>query len=373
MIPHLLHATFFALTASALASDPLPSRLYIHTSPPGARIMLDQEDVGVSDMLLEVKPGSHWAELRLDGFISETRQVQVAPEQITRLELQMKRIGSTATGTRPAADAAQAAASFLTRTELPAEPRAAILTVIRQHPGEIRWSGRTSSVLFGVVARPLPRNLSAGPGMLQLAHSQAVQELLCAKWLLDVYADAGLTDATTLRQAVIQVAGRLQASGTVKEKSFQASAQDGFAVAYSLADSEGLKTRLLRPADLSLVKDAYRDVMHAQARDLMTRQNWTDALLLWRHLHSRKLVSQMLYLDAARCMKALGEGEDAVRVLSEAMTAFQANATPDFLEQAGDLAMTVDTKDAHQFAEQAYQRASDALLNTVSLSTTRSE
>ena len=94
------------------------------------------------------------------------------------------------------------------------------------------------------------------------------------------------------------------------------------AVAYIFAEGPELTAHLLEPAQLGEVQDAYRDVMHEQARDLMSRGNWQDAILLWRHLHQRKLVSQSLYLDAARCFKQLGQPEDAIRVLGEALTTF---------------------------------------------------
>ena len=111
---------------------------------------------------------------------------------------------------------------------------------------------------------------------------------------------------------------------------------------------------------------AYRDVMHRQARDLMARSNWSDALLLWQHLHQRQLVSQQLYLDAARCFQQLDQTNDAVRVLREAMEAFAKSGTAGFFEQAGDIALEIPGEPAQALAEQAYQRAIDTLRETVS-------
>lgn len=111
---------------------------------------------------------------------------------------------------------------------------------------------------------------------------------------------------------------------------------------------------------------AYREVMHRQARELMARAAWADALLLWQHLHQRKLVSQHLYLDAARCFQQLGRTSDAVRVLTEAIETSTKSGTAEFFERAGDLALEIETEPAQALAEEAYQKAIDMLRETVS-------
>ena len=98
----------------------------------------------------------------------------------------------------------------------------------------------------------------------------------------------------------------------------------------------------------------------------MKRSNWTDALLLWQHLHQRKLVSQQLYLDAAWCFKQLNQVPDMIRVLTEAIDTFGNNATPEFLERAGDMALAVETDQAQALAEKAYRMASERLTETIS-------
>lgn len=244
-----------------------------------------------------------------------------------------------------------------------------MLTVLRQHPSETRWSGRSGRHLFAITVRPLPgENVrqSATPAFLNLTHMLAVHELLKAKSLLDRYAKSGLTDATTLRQAVVQAAGSLEVTGSVKGLIHQATSRDGYTVAYVLADEAALTAHLLQPTELGQVRAAYRDVMHRQARDLMKRENWKDALLLWRHLHTRELVSPDLYLDAARCFQALGQDGDTVRVLTEAMNTLGASASPEFLEKAGDLSLTIQTVAGQKLAERAYQAASERLRERIS-------
>ena len=81
---------------------------------------------------------------------------------------------------------------------------------------------------------------------------------------------------------------------------------------------------------------------------------------------TRKLVSQQLYLDAAQCFKELGQDADVVRVLNEAVNVLGPKATPEFLEQAGDLALAIKTDAAEELAERAYREASDKLKESIS-------
>jgi hypothetical protein len=131
-----------------------------------------------------------------------------------------------------------------------------MLTVLRQHPGETRWSGRDGDLLFGIVVKPLPQGelrQRAVPAMLELVQMLAVHEVLKAKTLLERYAAAGLTDATTLRQAVEAAAGQLQVTGNAKGVVFQA-ARSGFAVAYIVAQQADLSAYLLQPTELEKVR-----------------------------------------------------------------------------------------------------------------------
>jgi serine/threonine protein kinase len=260
--------------------------------------------------------------------------------------------------------ASRAAAAYLTRAELPTMTREAMLTVLRQHPDETRWSGHSDTIMFAVVVKPLPAGSlrqRTVPAILSLTHMLAMQELLKAKSLLDQYAGRGLTDATTLRQAVIEAAGKLQVKGQTQGVIHQATVQEDFAVAYVIADETALIARLLEPVEFAKVGEAYRDVMHRQARDLMKQGNWQDALLLWQHLHKRGLVSPQLYLDAARCFVKLGQNGDAVQVLAEAIDSLKAAASPEFLEEAGDIALTIETEAAQKLAERTYRAAAKAL------------
>jgi hypothetical protein len=356
------------LLRSAAVAGPSPTRLYVSTAPVGAVVFLDGKKIGMSDGLFVVAPGAHVVSVRLDGHAPERRRVSAKTEQITRLKIVLKPIMNP----RPApkeGEPAKAVEAFLRRGKINEKIRLSMLTVLRQHPSESRWSGQHDTALFAIVAKAMPTGdvrRRAMPAMLSLTHSLAVRELLKTKSLLNRYKQTGLTDATTLRQAVVMAAGRLHVVGRVKGMTHGAVVQDGFAVAYVTTEESNLTAHLLHQVELEKVRKAYRNIMHGQARELMKRRNWRDAVLLWRHLHTRKLVSQALYLDAGRCFSELKQYEDAVRILVEALDTFRAIATPEFLEQAGDIALGIDTSPAQELAKNAYLEASRKLLNTVS-------
>ena len=143
------------LAAFAHPAEPPPSRLYVRTIPPGARIILDGKELGLSDGLFIVLPGDHTVTLELDDYQSEKREVNVAPERITRLVVTL--VERAEANPPPGAPAPiEAAAALVARAKVPEAERAAMQTVLRQHPTQTRWSGRSATRLFAVAARALP-------------------------------------------------------------------------------------------------------------------------------------------------------------------------------------------------------------------------
>ena len=369
------------------AADPPPqspaTRLYVRTVPTGANVLLDGREIGKSDGLFPVAAGTRTLVVELDGYLPDERRVEIAADEITRVELQLKKQpqvpGKTSVTVQPSnagigvenkGDAdAKAATTYMTDANLATPVRDAILTVLRQHPDESRWSGREGKTLFAVVVKRLPEgkiSQRTTPATLELTHMLCVHELLKAKSLLDQYAATGLIDATTLREAVVNAAGKLDVTGKMTGAVYQAALRGDFAIAYVLAEEPAMTAHLLQPVELEIVRTAYRDVMHRQAQRLMKQSNWRDALLLWQHLHKRKLVSQQLYLDAASCFKETGQVQDAIRVLTEAIDTFGKGGPPEFLEAAGDIALAIGTQGGESLAETAYGMASKQLMDTIS-------
>jgi len=67
------------------------TRLYVRTTPPGAKVSLDGQIIGVSPNLLTVPPGDHEVTLEAAGHEPQSRRVKAADGQITRLEVALKR------------------------------------------------------------------------------------------------------------------------------------------------------------------------------------------------------------------------------------------------------------------------------------------
>lgn len=373
-------------------SETPTTRLFVRTIPPGAEIILDAKSLGKSNGLFLVSPGVRKVTIELDGYARETQEVKVRNQRIRRLEITLRKEPKPTGRAAPAesepemnsvsapakkepvtADsrnaAFQAATEYLSQADIRRPIREAMLTVLRQHPSETRWAGQKDNIIFAVATKSLPTGAMrkrATPAFMELVHTLAIHELLKAKSLLDRYANSGLSDATTLRLALEQAAGKLKVGGRADGVTHQAAVRGDFVVAYVHALKSTLTAHLFQATELETVKMAYRDVMHRQARELMEQSDWENALLLWQHLHKRKLVSQHLYLDAAQCFKQLNREQDMIRILSEATKSFSETGSPAFFEQIGDTLLETELEAAIKPAEKAYIKASQVLRNTVS-------
>ncbi len=67
------------------------TRLYVRTTPPGARVLLDDKSIGLSNGLFFAPAGKHRVTLELAGHASQSLAVKVAEGQITRVEAALER------------------------------------------------------------------------------------------------------------------------------------------------------------------------------------------------------------------------------------------------------------------------------------------
>ena len=65
--------------------------LYVRTDPPGAKILLDGKELGVSDAVFPVDTGVCRIVVELDGHQPEAKEVKIQANRITRVELALKR------------------------------------------------------------------------------------------------------------------------------------------------------------------------------------------------------------------------------------------------------------------------------------------
>jgi hypothetical protein len=67
------------------------TRLYIRTTPPGAKVLLDGRPIGVSPGLFFAPVGSRKITLELSGHDPLSKSVKVAEGEITRVEAELKK------------------------------------------------------------------------------------------------------------------------------------------------------------------------------------------------------------------------------------------------------------------------------------------
>lgn len=86
-----LAAAVFALGMQEVETAPqAKTQLYVKTVPDKAEVILDGKKLGKSDGLFDVSAGTHQLVLRLEGYVSEERSVDVKESEITRVELRLK-------------------------------------------------------------------------------------------------------------------------------------------------------------------------------------------------------------------------------------------------------------------------------------------
>jgi len=288
--------------------------------------------------------------------------------------------------------AAEAVAALVAAADVPDELRVAMLATLAP-PGVggneaargrlvRQWSGSTKPAatapaasapaasadewLFGLAARPLPegqlRN-RATPVLLSTAQAVAIQEMLSARAVLDAYAPHGLTDLAALRQALLLAAGELRVTGRVQGTWHQADVRGEFAASFVAGRRKALTAFLLDPPALSLVRNAYRDILTSRTRELTQGKSWDDALALVTHLESLRLATGPLLLDAARCHEARGVADQALAALRQARQVEDPRASVEFLAELGDIALRLGGDDAQVVAEEAFTEALRRLRN----------
>ena len=165
----------------------------------------DGQCVGKSDDIFQVLPGGHKITVELDGYAPETREIEIHEGRIARVRIELQKRAQVNARPIPQPDAgqgaapetapsgtpdptqaiqdsadAEAASTFVSQDDFPASTQQAMLTVLRQHPTETRWSGRDGNTLFGVAVKRMPQTESrsrAVPAMLELVQMLAVHEV----------------------------------------------------------------------------------------------------------------------------------------------------------------------------------------------------
>lgn len=67
------------------------TRIYVRTTPPGAKVLLDGQPIGISNGLFFAPTGDHKISLEMSSHDPHSRDVKILQGQITRIEVQLKR------------------------------------------------------------------------------------------------------------------------------------------------------------------------------------------------------------------------------------------------------------------------------------------
>lgn len=67
-----------------------PGRLRVHDAPEGAILWVDDEEYGRAVEMVELEPGRRVVEVRAEGYETYRRSIEVAPEELKELEVEMR-------------------------------------------------------------------------------------------------------------------------------------------------------------------------------------------------------------------------------------------------------------------------------------------
>ncbi|NQT13189.1 MAG: PEGA domain-containing protein [Planctomycetes bacterium] len=67
------------------------TRIYVRTTPPDAKVLLDGQPIGISNGLFFAPTGDHKISLEMSSHDPHSREVKILQGQITRIEVQLKR------------------------------------------------------------------------------------------------------------------------------------------------------------------------------------------------------------------------------------------------------------------------------------------
>lgn len=87
----LLTALAGGLLALAQAAGDPPTELYVRTVPAGAKVFIDGKEVGVSDDLFEVKPGTRKVKVELSGYEPAVKKAIVPESRIERVVFELEK------------------------------------------------------------------------------------------------------------------------------------------------------------------------------------------------------------------------------------------------------------------------------------------
>jgi hypothetical protein len=231
--------------------------------------------------------------------------------------------------------------------------KTAMLAAMNRHPEADRWSGVDDKQIFGICVVPFTdRDVKDGDiGMFRSsARLLAVKEMLFAKVLLDKYAETGLTDAGSLREAV----ARANESFTVRSKiTFdieEAIIEGNRIVGLVVADRKKIVATMTEQTRIDAVRAAYCEVVHRQAKRLIAGKKYDEALNTLLELRQAKLLGREQLFEVLGCFVGMNKPADAEKIVDNLLTGH----TED-VKVFRRLAALTDTGESDEFRRLTYK------------------
>jgi hypothetical protein len=196
--------------------------------------------------------------------------------------------------------------------------KTAMLAAMSRHPEADRWSGVDDKQIFGIsVVSFTDRDVKDGDvGMFRTtARLLATKEMLFAKVLLDKYAETGLTDAGSLREAVAQANESFSVRGKITFDIEEAVIEGNRIVGIAVADRKKVVATMTEQTRIDAVRSAYRDVVHRQARRLIAGKKYEEALNTLLELRQANLLGREQLFEVLGCFVGMNKPADAEKIV----------------------------------------------------------
>jgi len=220
----------------------------------------------------------------------------------------------TAEAQRPHQQAAKVIAEQIETATL----KEAMLAALNRHPEADRWSGVDDKQIFGVsVVSFTDRDVKDGDVRMlrQTARLLAAKEMLFAKMLLDKYAETGLTDAGSLREAVAEANESFSVRGKITYDIEETFIEGNRIVGIVVADRSKVMAVMTDAARIDAVRTAYGTVIHRQAKRLIAEREFEEALNRLQELQRAKLLGREQLFEVLHCFVGMNRPVDAEKII----------------------------------------------------------
>ena len=194
----------------------------------------------------------------------------------------------------------------------------AMLDALKRHPTADRWSGVDDKQVFGLgVVTFTDRDVRDGDIRLMRTTARliAAKEMLFAKVLLDQYAEAGLADPGSLREAVAETNESFTVQGTITDQTEETVIEGDRIVGIVVADKAKVIAAMTSQDRVEAVRVSYHNVVTRRAKRLIVEQKFEESLHSFVELRQAKLLNREHRFDILRCFVGLDQPADAAKII----------------------------------------------------------